>query len=104
MLSFSPQVTGEGNRANGRIPPWLLALIKRALRLRRDEPRRLRLAETLSLGERRFVALIEVDKARFLVGGTATSLALLARINDGVDGVPELVDRPGKIAEVAGAH
>lgn len=45
--------------------------------------RRLRVCETLSLGERRFVALIEFDRQEFLVGGSGNSLALLARICGG---------------------
>jgi flagellar biogenesis protein FliO len=45
--------------------------------------RRLRVCETLSLGERRFVAVIEFDRQEFLVGGTGNSLELLARLRDG---------------------
>lgn len=42
--------------------------------------RRLRLCESLPLGERRFVAVVEFEAARFLVGGTSSSLVLLARL------------------------
>ena len=45
--------------------------------------RRLRVCETLSLGERRFVAVIEFDRQEFLVGGTGNSLELLARLRYG---------------------
>jgi len=45
------------------------------------EPRRLRLCESLSLGERRFVAVIEYEHKRFLVGGTSASLALLTPLD-----------------------
>jgi hypothetical protein len=55
----------------------------RIARLRRSNPRRLRLAETLPLGERRFVAVLEFEEFRFLVGGTASSLVLLARLEAG---------------------
>jgi flagellar biogenesis protein FliO len=41
----------------------------------------LRLAETLPLGERRFVAVLEFERERFLLGGTASSLVLLTRLN-----------------------
>ena len=54
--------------------------LERAARLRSQSPRRLRLLESLSLGERRFVALIELEQSRFLLGGTASSLVLLARL------------------------
>lgn len=52
------------------------------LRLGRRAPRRLRLCESLPLGERRFVAVVEFDAARFLVGGTPSSLVLLSRLED----------------------
>jgi flagellar biogenesis protein FliO len=68
-------------------------LAERVLRLGRREPRRLRLCESLPLGERRFVAVVEFDRSRFLVGGTPTSLALLARLEDaGSDAIATRVD------------
>ena len=60
-----------------------LALWERVLRLGRRTPRRLRLCESLPLGERRFVAVVEFDRERFLLGGTPSSLVLLARLADG---------------------
>jgi len=47
------------------------------------KPRRLRVCETLSLGERRFLAVIEFDRQEFLLGGTGSSLELLARVKEG---------------------
>jgi flagellar biogenesis protein FliO len=69
---------------------------ERVLRLSRRTPRRLRLCENLPLGERRFVAVIEFDRQRFLVGGTPSSLVLLSRLADGGEpgqneGEPEVV-------------
>lgn len=61
---------------------WLGALWERALRISRRTPKGLRLCESLPLGERRFVAVVEFEKARFLVGGTASSLVLLSRLAD----------------------
>jgi len=49
----------------------------------RHAPRRLLLCESLPLGERRFVAVVEFERARFLVGGTSASLVLLARLGEG---------------------
>jgi len=57
---------------------WWSALAQ----VRAGRPRRLRLCESLSLGDRRFVAVIEFDQTRFLVGGTAGSLVLLSRLED----------------------
>ncbi len=45
--------------------------------------RRLRVCESLSLGERRFFAVIEFDRQEFLVAGTGNSLVLLARLEGG---------------------
>ncbi len=58
------------------------SLFERVLCLSKHAPRRLRLCESLPLGERRFVAVIEFESARFLVGGTSASLVLLARLQD----------------------
>jgi flagellar biogenesis protein FliO len=48
---------------------------------RRRSVRRLRLSETLSLGEKRFLAVVQFQQQEFLVGGTGTSIALLAKLN-----------------------
>lgn len=42
--------------------------------------KRLRVCETVSLGEKRFVAVIEIDGEQFLVGGASSSVATLARL------------------------
>ena len=57
-------------------------------------PRRLRLCESLAFVDKRFVAVIEFEGARFLVGGTAASLVLLERLDkpgagSGADSTPE---------------
>jgi flagellar biogenesis protein FliO len=38
-------------------------------------------ATSVSLGEKRFVAVIQVDGLQFLVGGGATNVVLLAQLN-----------------------
>ena len=58
---------------------WLW--VQRAANVRRS--RRLRVCETLSLGERRFLAIVEFDRQEFLVGGSGNSLELLARLHNG---------------------
>lgn len=40
--------------------------------------RRLRVAETVSLGEKRSVSIVQVDGAQFLIGSSASSVQLLA--------------------------
>lgn len=60
----------------------VLGFWERVLRLGRRAPRRLRLCESLPLGERRFVAVVEFEAERFLVGGTPSSMVLLSRLTD----------------------
>jgi len=45
--------------------------------------KRLRVAETVSLGEKRFVALVCVEGREFLVGGGASGVSLLAQLTTG---------------------
>ncbi len=72
--------------SSGTLRARLIALWRRVLRLSRRAPKGLRLCESLPLGERRFVAVVEFEKARFLVGGTPSSLVLLSRLEDSGDG------------------
>jgi hypothetical protein len=53
--------------------------MRRQVRSRRVK-KRLRVCETLSLGEKRFIAVIQVDGEQFLVGGASSSMATLARL------------------------
>lgn len=46
----------------------------------RRRQRALRLCETLSLGNRGFLAVVRYHEQQFLVGGTNTSIALLAQL------------------------
>jgi len=47
---------------------------------RRRSEKQLRLRETLQLGERRFVAVVEYEELRFLIAGTPTSVSLLSQL------------------------
>ena len=58
------------------------ALWKRVASLGQSAPRRLRVSETVALGERRFVAIVEFERSRFLLGGTSSSLVLLANLGN----------------------
>jgi flagellar biogenesis protein FliO len=46
----------------------------------RSNSKRLQVAETVSLGEKRFVSVIKVDGREFLIGGGATNITLLAQL------------------------
>lgn len=55
-----------------------------AVRVRRA-PRRLRLCESVALGEKRIVAVVQYEGQKFLIGGSAHSVNLLARLGEGPD-------------------
>jgi flagellar biogenesis protein FliO len=59
------------------------------VRLRRRSEKRLRLCENLALGDRRFVAVVQYEQTRFLLGGTASSLVVLARLGEPTEEVME---------------
>jgi flagellar biogenesis protein FliO len=42
--------------------------------------RQLRLQETLALGERRFLAVVEFERQKFLIAGTGSSVAMLTAL------------------------
>ena len=44
--------------------------------------KRLRLCEIVSLGEKRFLAIVQVDRQRFLVGGAQSTVSMLTQLND----------------------
>lgn len=52
----------------------------RAQQISRSNSKRLHVAETISLGEKRFVAVIKVDGREFLVGGGSSNVSLLAQL------------------------
>ncbi len=44
--------------------------------------RRMRVAETVSLGEKRFVSILQVDGQQFLIGSATGQITLLAVLDD----------------------
>ncbi len=54
----------------------------RTRQLARSSSRRLQVAETVSLGEKRFVAVVQVDGRHFLLAGGPANIALLAQLNE----------------------
>jgi len=57
---------------------WKWILARQAAK---SAAKRLSVAASLSLGEKRFVAVIQVDGRQFLIGGGATNVALLAQLD-----------------------
>ena len=59
----------------------LLLSAFRSIRIRRRE-HSLRLCETLPLGEKRLLAVVQFERQRFLIGSTGHSISLLQRLDD----------------------
>jgi len=86
--SLVPLPAKKKNRRKKRVAhipqagkPWwkhLLAWL-RTQKLSRPA-RKLRVCETVSLGEKRFAAVLEYGKQKFLVGGAAQSVQLLTEL------------------------
>jgi hypothetical protein len=75
--SFRPwlELTQRGPLSGlARIWSWLHSKYKKSA------SKRLRLSEVVSLGDKRFVALVKVEDREFLVGGAASGLSLLAQL------------------------
>ncbi len=47
--------------------------------------RQLRVTETVSLGEKRFVAVVQVDGRKFLIGGGSSGVSLLTQLGPSID-------------------
>ena len=61
---------------------WKWLAHKRSLQL---AAKRLRVAETIQLGEKRFVSILQVDGAQYLIGGAAGNVQLLAVLDKAQD-------------------
>lgn len=76
-LAEGKATAGRGDVQTTAFLPWLRALLQRCTV--RNE--RLRLCETLTLGGRRSVALIECDGQRFLAGMSAGGVETLVPVD-----------------------
>ena len=73
------------NPLASEVPASLLALFSarlKALWRSQSERKKLSVRETASLGERRFVAVIQFERQRFLIGASPSSLTLLTQLPD----------------------
>ncbi len=67
-------------------PAWLAQRVRTilaflgSLRIHRRE-RSLRVCETLPLGDKRFLAVVQFEERRFLIGATNQSISLLDRLD-----------------------
>jgi hypothetical protein len=69
-----------------RIRQWLST---RARPWGARQQRQLRLCENLALGERRFLSVVECGRQKFLLGGSANSLVVLAELANEGTAVPD---------------
>jgi flagellar biogenesis protein FliO len=60
---------------------WILARLRASRRLRAAESREMNLLETLHLGGRRQLMLVECGGERFLVGGGAESVETIVQVS-----------------------
>jgi flagellar biogenesis protein FliO len=74
VQSFGASVSGN---YLARLWQWLMALGRR---WHARPSRQLRLRETLALGERRFLAVVEFERQKFLIAGTGSSVAMLTAL------------------------
>ena len=89
-IAFAQQLnTASGHRPvpAPRLSAHLFALFLQTMQRltrqfvrRRRRRRKLELLEIQQLGEKRFVAIVRVGKQKFLIGGAAASVSLLAEI------------------------
>jgi flagellar biogenesis protein FliO len=76
MRSTSWAMTSRRNYL-ARILHWLAA---HGRSWRSHPSRQLHLRETLALGERRFIAVVEFERQKFLIAGTGSSVAMLTAL------------------------
>jgi flagellar biogenesis protein FliO len=62
--------------------------------------KRLRVHETVSLGEKRFAALLSVDGREFLIGGGSGGVSLLAQLGTALEPEEELQRELGVMGDV----
>jgi len=67
--------------AKGDFGTGLWARLARFFRMRTPE-KRLRVCESVSLGEKRFLAIVRVDSESFLLGGSTGNVSMLAKLQD----------------------
>lgn len=75
------QAQGIAGQAANPVANFVRAAVERLARPSLWKRRReLRVCETLSLGNRNFLAVVGYQDQRFLIAGTATSISLLADV------------------------
>lgn len=83
VAATGEQVSEDKKRSQIRNAP-LLARVWAWLQKQRtlSTKKQLRVSDTVSLGEKRFIALVHVEGQKFLIGGGASGVSLLAELNN----------------------
>jgi len=77
----SEEADRGGKTGSSKFAALLSRIRAMAAGQRRD--RRLRLCETLSLGEKRFIAVVEYGQHKFPLAGTPQNISLLQHLDEG---------------------
>lgn len=82
---------------------WRAFRLRAAQKLLQPRNRRIRVAETVSLGEKRFLAIVEVDGGAYLIGGGASTVALVTalRPSSGIKSFQQATEEALHRADVA---
>jgi flagellar biogenesis protein FliO len=92
FASSAERKPGHAEGAGSRLASFLNRITALASARRRE--RRLRLCEMLSLGEKRFIAVVQYGQEKFLLAGTPQNISLLKRLDPNSEGT-EKARHPG---------
>ena len=71
-----------------KVGQWLGDLFQGRLKLVREK--KLQVVETVSLGEKRFVTILQVEGRKLLIGGSSSRVSLLASLDDAASATESL--------------
>jgi flagellar biogenesis protein FliO len=82
-----------GSESRNTLTHWVNALLNalRSIRIR-NRTRTLQLCETLPLGDKRFLAVVQFNHQRLLIGATSQSICLLQQLDASDVAVSEVID------------
>jgi len=83
-ILLRPRWRGFSTLAAGQIGFFLRAIWKPLIGRVRSQRKKLMVCDTTSLGDRRFVSVIQVERQRFLIGYSPSTVTLLAQLPDEV--------------------
>jgi|SRR5271169_3297368 len=98
-VSQEPALTSWG-RHLAATASFLFHWMQKTRRAQLDS-KRLRVCESVSLGDKRAIFLVQVDGRRFLLGGAPTSISMLAQL-DASPSFPELLKNKLDSPQAAG--